>query len=73
MGVTHNDPFFLRIAIAKKQFFRGFTNFFSELVDCNTSYYYELNPITNFIGNQRKKKSGHGLWGKIWGKLGTML
>ena len=37
LGVAHNDPFFVQIG-PKKQFVRGFTNFFSEIMDCNASY-----------------------------------
>ena len=37
LGVPHNDPFLVQIE-PKKQFLRGFTNFFSELLDCNTRY-----------------------------------
>ena len=36
LGVAPNDPFFVQIG-PKKQL-RDFTNFFSELLDCNTSY-----------------------------------
>ena len=36
LGVAPNDPFFVQIE-PKKQL-RDFTNFFSELLDCNTSY-----------------------------------
>ena len=32
-----------------------------------------MNPLRYFIGNQEKKESGCGLWGKIWAKLGPML
>ena len=53
-----------------KQYLRDFTNFFSKLLDCNTSC--ELNPLTYFIGNQPKNTSGCFLWGKIWVKLGPM-
>ena len=37
LSVAHNDPFFVQIG-PRKQFLRGFANFFSELMDCNTSY-----------------------------------
>ena len=37
LGVVQNDPLFVQIALTK-QFWRSFTNFFSELLDCNTSY-----------------------------------
>ena len=33
----HNDPFVVQIG-PKKQLLRDFTNFFSELMDCNSSY-----------------------------------
>ena len=35
--MAHNDPFPVQIG-PKNNFLRGFTNFFSELLDCNTSY-----------------------------------
>ena len=37
VGVAHNVPFIVKIG-SKKQFLRHFTNFFSELLDCNSSY-----------------------------------
>ena len=37
LGVANNDPLFVQIG-PKKQFLKGFTNFFSELMDCSTSY-----------------------------------
>ena len=39
LNVAHNDPFSVQIG-PKKQFLRGFTNFFSELLDYNASYKY---------------------------------
>ena len=37
LGVAHNDLFSVQIG-SKKQFLRGFTNFFPQLLDCNTRY-----------------------------------
>ena len=37
LNVAHNDPFLVQID-PKIAIFSGFTNFFSELQDCNTSY-----------------------------------
>ena len=37
LGIVLNGPLFVRIAL-KKQFSRSFTNFFSELLDSNTSH-----------------------------------
>ena len=35
--VAHNGPFFVQFD-SKKTILRGFTDFFSELLSCNTSY-----------------------------------
>ena len=37
LGVAHNDPFFVKSG-PQKHFLKGFTNFFSELLDFNTIY-----------------------------------
>ena len=39
LAMAHNDPFFVKIG-RKTTILRGFANFFSELLDCNTSYLY---------------------------------
>ena len=36
LGVAHADPFVVQIGV-QKAIYRGFTNFFSELLDCNRS------------------------------------
>ena len=36
--MAHNDPFSVQIESKKKQILRGSTNFFSEMLDFNTSY-----------------------------------
>ena len=67
LGVTHNDPSFVQIG-PKKQFLRGFTNLFSEVMDCNTSYVWKY-----FSGNQPKKVKWVWSLGQNWAKLGPML
>ena len=37
LGMAHTDPFVVQIGAPQKNF-RGFTKFFSELLDCNRGY-----------------------------------
>ena len=52
LGVAHADHFVVQIG-AQKAIFRGFTKFFSELLDCNKLLIL-IESTKYFIGNQQK-------------------
>ena len=59
LSVAHTDLFFVQIG-PKKQFLWDFTNFFSELMDCNTSY--NINWIPTHISLEISWKKVKWVW-----------
>ena len=65
--MAHNDPFFVQIG-HKKIIFKRFIQHFSRTTELHATQVIHINWNPNIYNYKsvEKKKSGCGLWGKIW-------